>query len=179
MSEENLEKRYFVKENNIYILNELYEQFHLIFPSVIELIQSKPKEINIYIDTIGGDLNLAFAFTSLMQEYQRNGGKVNTHIIGRCNSSGVVISIIGNFRTMTKFSDFIIHYGEDTYNMKSYGETKQVLKNIKYKNIVLKKHLERYTNLPKKILNKIFDNGDRIFITDEEAIKYRIIDMVI
>lgn len=64
-----------------------------------ELLKANGKNLEIYINTLGGDVNEAFAISDLLFDYKsQHNAKIKTIALGECASAGVILLLSGDER---------------------------------------------------------------------------------
>lgn len=75
-----------------------------------ELLQAKGKDLEITINTLGGDVSEAFAIVQLLDDYRtKHNAKIKTIAIGECASSGVLLLLAGDIREVKANCKPFIH----------------------------------------------------------------------
>lgn len=189
-----------VVDNNVYIFNYIEDDYrwHVLIPlhqlvcklkikmfnKVKEAKKKKQskieaEEINIFIDSGGGEVTLCWATCALLVEAKTYGILINTIIVGRASSAASYIAVLGDNRTMYECGYHGIHYGRDlslNVQNKHCVEThsKRMLDNF---NTTLK-HYKKYTKAPKSLLDKWLKE-EITYLSSEDCLKYSFIDSII
>lgn len=137
------------------------------------------EEINVFIDSGGGEVTLCWATCALLSEAKECGIMVNTHIIGRASSAASMIAVMGNYRTMYESSYHGLHYGNECgvgIQNKHCIEThtKRMLDNFDS----TLKHYKKYTKAPLKKLNSWL-NEEITYLNSDECVRYGLVDEII
>lgn len=173
----------YVKNDDIYILGSfddtISQNIIALLPDLINRKSSvRNSEINIYINSTGGQCDVMFSLSYFIKKAKDNGINVNTHIIGDAYSAGSYIAVQGSYRYMNKYSHQLLHFG----NAWSNAETP---KQLERNNKMLNEHFDnlvdiytKYTKLTKSQI-KSFMNDDKCFLNASECLKYGLVDEII
>ena len=145
-------------------------------------------DINIVLNSPGGDIVSGFALFDYIQELKRGGHKVTTHAIGHAASMAAVLLQSGSERTMGKEAMLLIHQGGFGARG-SAGEMKDMQKYFdkllgRIENIFLTKTEEAYKNgtATKKLTKAYFEkNWERQdwWLSSDEALELGFVDKVL
>jgi len=138
-----------------------------------KLTKENRKPINIYIDSCGGVASAAFSIVKVIEKCE---SPVNTYAIGDCMSAAFIIFISGKVRYVSEFSIFMRHRCSTTGVSGKAEEIKTYI-NACMDNFDnnAKRYIKKYTKLPERILN----SNTEEFLTPQEAIKYKVADILI
>lgn len=150
---------------NIFAFGEIDEEFYENF--VQELFQHD--ECNLFLTSVGGDIELAFAMYDLIRSH----GNVRTIGVGRVYSAAVIVMQASKIRLLSENSLMMLHHPtvhvEDTLdNALSYLNTTEKLW------INALKLLSEKTNLSVDELKRLLAND--LYLTADEAIELGLID---
>jgi ATP-dependent protease ClpP protease subunit len=170
MSLENL----LLKQNNhIYVYDEItpesFKEFSL--KSRYLRLYKQPETVNIYISTIGGDVDCALGIIDEINGFKTAGIKVNTIGIGRVYSSGIFILCAGDRRYGTEYTTYMIHpfrydLGEEYHaHALEYVKYAEKLQN----EIMLWVAMQCGKNQPKDIKKFMTSINDSIYLNNETA----------
>jgi len=167
-----------LKENIIFLQTPIDDQIaSLISAQLIHLESENPdKDINIYINSPGGDITALFAIYDTMQ-FIRN--DIATICIGQAASAAAVLLAAGakGKRLALPHSRILLH---QPYGQVSYGQVTDLelaAKEILRMRDLLEEILAEHTGQP---LERIHNDTDRDFVLEaNEALEYGIIDDVI
>jgi ATP-dependent Clp protease protease subunit len=167
-----------LKENIIFIGTPIDDQIaNLICAQLLHLESENPdKDINIYINSPGGDITSLFAIYDTMQ-FIRN--DIATICLGQAASAAAVLLAAGTKgkRLALPHSRVLLH---QPYGQVGYGQVTDLelaAKEILRMRDILEEILARHTGQP---LDRIHADTDRDFVMEaSEAVEYGIIDQVI
>jgi len=167
-----------LKDNIIFLQTPIDDQIaSLICAQLIHLESENPdKDINIYINSPGGDITSLFAIYDTMQ-FIRN--DIATICIGQAASAAAVLLAAGakGKRLALPHSRILLH---QPYGQVSYGQVTDLelaAKEILRMRDLLEEILAEHTGQP---LERIHNDTDRDFVLEaNEALEYGIIDDVI
>jgi len=166
-----------ISENNIYFSGPIESDFlSLIRPRFLYLIKvnSIKKEINLYLDSTGGDLmgilSAKSFFKTLEQKYQT---KVNIIVEGRCYSAALLLLLVATGRrkatsgTLFMFHEVISKLGDEPREIME-KEIEKILNNFR----VFEKKVSIFNK------NKVFAS-DNFFFDAKDAKQFKIIDEIL
>lgn len=110
----------------------------------------KRKPIKIYINTDGGNVDIALAIVSAIQASKT---PVHTYVLGKAYSAGSIILIAGHKRFAFEYSNILIHEGSLGVR-DSASKTEDFLKYSKKQNEKIKELIVGRTKIPEKVYNK-------------------------
>ena len=183
MSEEANTILNYVKNDDIYILGGFDETISqnviALLPDIINRKSTlRNSEINIYINSLGGQCDVMFSLSYFIKKAKDNGIKVITHIIGNAYSAGSYIAVQGDYRYMNRYNHQLLHFGNAWLNSET---PKQLERNNK----MLQEHFNnlvdiyaKHTKLTKTQI-KQFMNDDKCYLNADECLKYGLIDEII
>lgn len=134
-----------------------------------------PAPINIYINSIGGDVMAAM---SLITTIENSLTPIHTHCIGEASSAGLLVFITGHKRIAYKSSMFMYHElsSGSIGKLKDLEESVEVWKQMQ-KNI--DEIFTTYTNFTKEELDEIRSYKKDFTFYYKEAIEKGIVDQII
>ena len=167
-----------LKDNIIFLQTPIDDQIaSLLCAQLIHLESENPdKDINIYINSPGGDITALFAIYDTMQ-FIRN--DIATICLGQAASAAAVLLAVGTKgkRLALPHSRILLH---QPYGQVSYGQVTDLelaAKEILRMRDLLEEILAEHTGQP---LERIHNDTDRDFVLEaNEALEYGIIDDVI
>jgi ATP-dependent Clp protease protease subunit len=167
-----------LKENIIFLQTPIDDQIaSLLCAQLVHLESENPeKDINIYINSPGGDITALFAIYDTMQ-FVRN--DIATICLGQAASAAAVLLAAGTKgkRLALPHSRVLLH---QPYGQVGYGQVTDLelaAKEILRMRDLLEQILAKHTGQP---LEKIHTDTDRDFVLEaSEALEYGIIDAVI
>ena len=167
-----------LKDNIIFLQTPVDDQIaSLICAQLIHLESENPdKDINIYINSPGGDITSLFAIYDTMQ-FIRN--DIATICLGQAASAAAVLLAAGTKgkRLALPHSRVLLH---QPYGQVGYGQVTDLelaAKELLRMRDILEEILARHTGQP---LDRIHSDTDRDFVMEaSEAVEYGIIDQVI
>jgi ATP-dependent Clp protease protease subunit len=143
----------------------------------LKRIENKMKldVINLIINSEGGDLVGAIA---LVEVINASVIPVRTIAIGECASAALVIFMSGHQRVVTPTSSLLSHQlssgGEGTYsNMKA------TMKSMTLYHELMLAHYEKYTGLPRDIIEDQLLNSEDVILTPEDAKSFNLCDAIL
>jgi ATP-dependent protease ClpP protease subunit len=130
--------------------------------------------INLVINSEGGDLVAAIA---LVEVIQASVIPVRTIVIGECASAALVIFMSGHQRVVTPTASLLSHQlssgGEGTYsNMKA------TMKAMTMYHDLMVSHYEKFTGLPRDVIEKELLNSEDVILTPEDARGFELCDVI-
>jgi ATP-dependent Clp protease protease subunit len=167
-----------LKDNIIFLQTPIDDQIaSLLCAQLVHLESENPeKDINIYINSPGGDITALFAIYDTMQ-FIRN--DIATICLGQAASAAAVLLAAGTKgkRLALPHSRVLLH---QPYGQVGYGQVTDLelaAKEILRMRDLLEQILARHTGQP---LEKVHTDTDRDFVLEaHEALEYGIIDAVI
>jgi ATP-dependent Clp protease, protease subunit len=167
-----------LKDNIIFLQTPIDDQIaSLLCAQLVHLESENPeKDINIYINSPGGDITALFAIYDTMQ-FVRN--DIATICLGQAASAAAVLLAAGTKgkRLALPHSRVLLH---QPYGQVSYGQVTDLelaAKEILRMRDLLEQILAKHTGQP---LEKVHTDTDRDFVLEaHEALEYGIIDAVI
>ena len=167
-----------LKDNIIFLQTPIDDQIaSLLCAQLVHLESENPeKDINIYINSPGGDITALFAIYDTMQ-FVRN--DIATICLGQAASAAAVLLAAGTKgkRLALPHSRVLLH---QPYGQVGYGQVTDLelaAKEILRMRDLLEQILARHTGQP---LEKVHTDTDRDFVLEaHEALEYGIIDAVI
>jgi ATP-dependent protease ClpP protease subunit len=166
-----------VFENNIYFSGPIESDFlSLIRPRFLYLKKTRPteKEINLYLDSVGGDLSVILATKSFFKRLEKNHQvKVNIIVEGRCYSAALLLLLVATGKRKAIPSTlFMFHETTSKLNEEAQG--------------VMKKEIEKIINnfrvFEKKVsifIEKKDSLKENFFFSAKEAKQFKIIDEIL
>lgn len=129
-------------------------------------------EINVYINSNGGDANVAIAISNALKRHK---AKVVINIDGIAASAATLITCAGDIVKMPKNAFFMVHNpwvvaAGDSEEMRRQADVLE-----KYKNAIIETYLQK-VNINKEKLSELMDNES--WLNAEEALEYGFIDEI-
>lgn len=130
--------------------------------------------INLYINSVGGDVIAAFSLINVMESSITT---VDTHAIGEVLSAALLIFVTGNRRVAYKHSTFMyhsvsaIHAGDSKHIDVQYAYTKNIQERIE-------EITSLYTNIPLEKLKDLLDKREDYYFYYLQALEYKVADEV-
>lgn len=129
--------------------------------------------IHLHLKTDGGEVDAAIANIDFMSQLK---SKVHTYVEGCVASAGTLMSVAGDYRYMGRKSYLLIHQlSGDMYG--KYSEMQDHIYNSEKMMKFMKAQYKEYTNIPMKVLDKLFNTD--ILLDAEECLAYGIIDEIL
>lgn len=173
----------YIKNDDIYILGSFDETISqnviYLLPEIIDK-KSKLKDssINFYINSRGGYASELFGLIYFIEQAKKQDIKINTHIIGDAYSCASYLSVLGDYRTMNKYSHQLLHYGT------VYTVNQTPTQNARYSKFT-NEHFNdlvdiyvKNTNMSRKEIEKLMSD-DYCFLNAQECLKHGLIDEII
>ena len=181
---QNAKSRNFVTDDgNVYILGEFdstisTEVIHAVTSLVNQIGALKDPVIHIYINSCGGNAYELFGLLSVLDVAKSKGISIHTHVIGVAYSAGSILAVYGDHRTMSRYSDHLLHLGCAGAAISTFEQLKREAENnIKHFNKILSIYSE-HTKIPKKKLEEMLKD-DKLYLDAEQCLKYGICDEII
>lgn len=170
------------------LFKDLYLMGEISLESVLPVIQSiheinredyntpvdAREPINLYINSIGGDVIAAFTLISVMESSVT---PINTHAVGEVLSAALLIFIVGDKRIAYKHSTFMyhsvsaVHSGDSKHIDVQYAYTKNIQERIE-------EITSLYTNISLKKLKDLSDKREDHYFYYMEALDYKVADEI-
>lgn len=165
------------QNRTIYVYNEINNQLAYLFSKYINhLNKLNNKPINIYINSIGGDV---YSSNSIVTEIKLSKAKVITNVMGVAYSSAGDILLAGDIRKMSKFGLIMFHSPSITIESEpSLYNTKQYIKYIEENSFKIITELLKDTKIDLKYFKNKIKNKEW-FLNAEESLKLGIIHEII
>lgn len=165
------------KGSSFFIYGEIDDTFPIQilvpFNRFIHNTKNENSDINIYINSIGGDIYYANEMVSLIEYAKTKGFVINTFVLSRAASAASYIAIMGTNRFGSKRAMHLIHYPSSS----DLSENPIMFRrNLETYNFLTEKMIEGYEeyccipNLRENMFN------DNFHIYSEDLIKYKLID---
>ena len=179
------EKHISVHENKIYYYSSVNRDSAVELNKKIGEIESKsltltntldldqPPTCRIYINSGGGSVT---AGISSMDTILRTKVPVHTYVDGFCASAATFMSVVGNYRFMSRNSYMLIHQ-LSTQFWGTYSNFEDEKKNLDLMMITIKNVYKKYTKVPLKELNTILKHD--LLWDAEKCLEYGLIDEII
>ena len=133
----------------------------------------QPPTIKIYINSGGGSV---VSGISSMDTILRAKVPVHTYVDGFCASAATFMSVVGNYRFMSRNSYMLIHQ-LSTQFWGTYSNFEDEKKNLDLMMITIKNVYKKYTKVPLKELNTILKHD--LLWDAEKCLEYGLIDEII
>lgn len=165
----------FVDEGNVYILGEFNDTISMnVIPKLVTLIAKKSLEknpqINIFINSYGGEAKALYGLLCLLQDAKDQGIKIVTIVMGRACSCGSMLAVMGDERLMYRHALHLAHLGQDFACVSTNAQVDKVAKKFKFAFKQVLEHYHACTGCPKKTLEKIL-HDDESWLDPEECLK--------
>ena len=150
----------FINQNNIFLFDEFTtEKCSYMLSDLVSIINSTQyNEINVYINSPGGEINTLLAFLSLFKIAQNSNMNINTIVMGLASSCASLLAICGNKRYMYNKALHFVHFGSITTEVSKSSEiekSKFILK--RHEDIIKSTYLEN-TKISNDKLNKLIED---------------------
>lgn len=176
-------KNFVTDDGNIYILGEFDSTISTeVIYAVVSLIEHvstrKDPELNIYINSYGGDAYQLFSLLSVLDMARKRGIRINTHVIGAAYSAGSLLAVYGDRRTMSKFSEHLLHLGSSGSIFSTLEQLRRETENsVKHFGKIFQIY-QHCTKIPKKKLEEMLKD-DKMYLDPAQCLKYGICDEVV
>lgn len=143
------------------------------------LTEAKRPPVNIYLSTYGGNTYDMFAIYDEIKKLQET-YEVNLYCVGKIMSAGTIIMLAVDKKHRFAYPNttFMFH----TLSSFTYGKIKEMEEDIdeakRVHNLMLKIYKEN-TSIPEDKLNDIYKRKKDLYMTAEQAKKYKIIDKIV
>jgi ATP-dependent protease ClpP protease subunit len=180
----------FLEDRTIYITEIIETETELIVCRMLDKIKINDdleglevkdrKPIHLQINSIGGSAFAGLGIVSKIQHMQDLGYVFVAHAGSVCMSAAFMIYIVCDLKFALRHSYFMIHQnqlGIETY----FGSSENLKRISKQQDIMwerLKKIIKQYTALDDDYLDRMVDNDMEIYFWGEEALSYKICDVV-
>lgn len=173
----------FVSENNCYINDVISNETCSymvadLYHAINDMKDKKMNELNIYLNSPGGDVNTLLSILNCLQIAKDNGIKINTYVTGEAASSASIIAVFGDERYIYEYGRHFVHFGsikskitKETEINKAYKDTKEHLKFMQEMYLI-------YTNIPKEKLNALMED-EYGYLSAKDCKKYGFVDKII
>lgn len=173
----------FVANNKVYIMGEFDESIcEKVVPGFTQLIDSlsnqKDANIDVYINSNGGEISQLYTMLALFQQAKDKGIKITTIITGKTYSCGSLLAICGECRKMFKYAEHLIHLGFHQTYSQTYKQEERLHLRV---NRTLDRIVEIYkehSKLSEKEIKKLMED-DACYMTAEECLKNGFVDEII
>jgi len=160
--------------NKIFLFGGFYpETIKDVVKGIVEKFDIGIREITIYINSDGGEIESLFAVTDTIDTYAKKGLTVTTIAVGAAQSAGFYLLTYGNKRYAGKNTTIMVHGAQgglrgDEEAFKRYV-AEMVKINDKFANIIKSK-----TGMSEDDARKLLKRNN--YFTAKEAVKYGLID---
>lgn len=180
----NPKSRNFVTDDgNVYILGEFdttisTDVIHAVNSLTDQMAGAKDPVLHVYINSCGGDAYELFSLLSTLDAAKKKGVAVHTHVIGVAYSAGSILAVCGDHRTMSRYSDHLLHLGCAGSSFSTFEQLKRETENnVKHFNKILQLYSE-HTKIPKKKLAEMLKD-DKLYLDAEQCLEYGICDEIL
>jgi len=153
-NDETVEGNNFSDGNNFYIYDyfeeDMWQSIILPFDKVVktQLEKVKKEDINIYINSGGGRVDICLELAARIERAKKNGIKVNTYVEYEACSAASIIAVMGTKRYVSERAMNLVHYPRGFGN---YSHNPKMQERNHEKFMYLMKHCEehyrKYTKL--------------------------------
>jgi len=170
-----------LEEGKIIINGRIDENMYKEFQKKIMYLQTldELREIEILINSKGGDLGDTFAICDYIEWAKQKGKMIRTVSLGYAHSGAFMILICGNTRIITKNTTLLCHrfYGE---RCGDHAELIAMRKADDFLYDRMIEHIKKNTKLKtKKKIEEIALRESDAYFTPKEAMKYGFVDQII
>jgi ATP-dependent protease ClpP protease subunit len=176
-------KNFVTDDGNVYILGEFdstisTEVIYAIVSLTEQIAHIKNPAIHIYINSYGGDASELFSLLSILDDAKKKNITIYTHVIGVAYSAGSILAAYGDYRTMSRYSDHLLHLGCAGAEFSTFEQLKREAENnVKHFNKILQIYSE-HTKIPKKKLTEMLKD-DKLYLDADQCLKYGICDEIV
>jgi ATP-dependent protease ClpP protease subunit len=161
------------------LMNEIsYESVQPVIEWILgaNFAEEKPEQLTLLICSPGGLLSSCYALVDVMRG---SSIPVATVAIGEIASAGTMITMNGHpgMRFCTTNTSIMSH----TYSSGSFGKHHELIAAVKDFELTDKRIIETYkrcTGLSEKVIREVLLPASDVYLTPEEAKKYRIVDHI-
>jgi ATP-dependent Clp protease, protease subunit len=173
----------FVNNDKIYILGAFDESIsQKVIPDFIELVgkkkNSKNAEIEIYINSHGGDADMLLSMLSVIAMAKSEGIKITTYNLGVANSCGSILFIHGDNRKMFKYATNVMHLGWVSRSWTTYEQLDRVTDSSKKWFNTIVDWYAKNTKMKKADIIRILKD-DQFCLDANQCLKYGFCDEII
>jgi len=177
-------QRVFSDDNRIYIIGEFDEEMEnglvwYITKKIKELKDRKDAELEVYINSPGGNGYLLVHLVELLEQAKREGITVKTIVTGHAYSCGSLLAVVGTpgHRYISKYGEHLLHYGSFDGGRK-YTPMQIDRDSARWKRWTkqLLKHYEKYAEVPDLEEHMKDDN---FWVQASDCIKWKLADKYI
>lgn len=173
----------FVSENNCYINDEISNEtcsymIADLYHVINDMKDKKINELNIYLNSPGGDVNTLLSILNCLQMAKNYGIKIITYVTGIAASCASIIAVFGDERYIYEHSKHFVHFGsvksritKETEINKAYKDTIEHLKFIQEMYLI-------YTDISKDKLNALMED-EYGYLSAKDCKKYGFVDKII
>lgn len=175
-------RNFVTDDGNVYILGEFdstisTEVICVLVSLIGQMAAMKDPVLHIYVNSYGGDAHELFGLLSVLDAAKSMGISVHTHVIGVAYSAGSILAAYGDHRTMSRYSDHLLHLGCAGAEFSTFEQLKREAENnVKHFNKILQIYSE-HTKIPKKRLAEMLKD-DKLYLDAEQCLKYGICDEI-
>jgi ATP-dependent protease ClpP protease subunit len=176
-------KNFVTDDGNVYILGEFdstisTEVIYALVSLTEQIAHIKNPAIHIYINSYGGDASELFSLLSILDDAKKKNITIYTHVIGVAYSAGSILAAYGDYRTMSRYSDHLLHLGCAGAEFSTFEQLKREAENnVKHFNKILQIYSE-HTKIPKKKLTEMLKD-DKLYLDADQCLKYGICDEIV
>ena len=138
--------------------------------------------LEIHINSKGGSVDAALNIVSQIEQLKRDGVEVVSFVKEKSCSAAFLIAIVCSYRIMRKYARLMLHpswYSIDGYVALTIDVLRNLIKNTDKTWKVFEELVLENTKIDKKLLTKIYRNGEDFYMDSNEALKYGCIDKVL
>ena len=175
-------KNFVTDDGNVYLLGDFDSSISTdVIPILVSFIdqisRQKDPEMHIYINSYGGEAFELFSLLSVLDIARRRGVKIFTHVIGVAYSAGSILAVYGDVRTMSRYSDHLLHLGSSGATFQTVEQLRREAENnLKHFGKIFRIYQE-HTRIPKKKLEEMLKD-DKMYLDPEQCLKYGICDEI-
>jgi ATP-dependent Clp protease protease subunit len=181
MIEENLKENKEKKKKGIFFVNNTFTDglLEYIFLDLKKAIDDKNiEEITIYINSNGGQVSTLFPLVDLIDSSET---PINTIVLGKAYSAGAMLLLSGTkgHRSAYKHANILLHEVANDFGYAKSSQTKENSIHLDRINKELIKMVREKTKMKPAEIDRYFNSNKDIFISANQALKYKIIDKII
>ena len=121
---------------------------------------------------------MLFSLLSMLDIAKKKGISIHTHVIGVAYSAGSILAVYGDHRTMSRYSDHLLHLGCAGAEFSTFEQLKREAENnVKHFNKILQIYLDHTKISQKRLIEMLKD--DKQYLDAEQCLKYGICDEII
>lgn len=136
----------------------------------------KPEPIRLHINSGGG---YDSSMMSIIDYIENSVTPVEIIVSGECMSATTLILAVGHKRKAHKRTRFMIHGVSYGVRNQKISKHKQQLEEANWADGIVRDIYEKYTNIPKEIIDRIITEDEDVYFDTNQALIYGLIDCIV